>query len=131
MKEPRLWGMNEELGKRLPTPPGEWIGRRARACVRVCLGFGAAWVLGAAAWPPRRGPGAHVARPPRALAWPSRLERPAETQEAGARLPAAGGWTSAPRVGRLEKQAARLGLRLDLRGGPPCAPSPACSHRVS
>lgn len=104
--------MNEELWKRLPTPPGEWVGRRTRACVRVCLGFRAAWVLGAAAWPPRRGPGAHVARPPRALARPSRLERPADTLKAGARLPAAGGWTSAPRVGRFEKQAARLGLRL-------------------
>lgn len=35
-------GMNEELWKRLPTPC-ERIGRRARACVRVCLGFGAVW----------------------------------------------------------------------------------------
>ena len=42
-------GMNEELWKRLPTPPGERIGRRARLCVRVCLGFGAAGVQGAAA----------------------------------------------------------------------------------
>lgn len=41
--------MNETLWKRLPTPPGERIGRRARVCVRVCLGFGAAGVLGAAA----------------------------------------------------------------------------------
>lgn len=30
-------GMNEELGKRLPTPPGKRIGRRARACVCVCV----------------------------------------------------------------------------------------------
>lgn len=41
--------MNEALWKRLPTPPGERIGRRARVCVRVCLGFRAARVLGAAA----------------------------------------------------------------------------------
>lgn len=35
-------GMNEELWKRLPTPC-ERIGQRARACVRVCLAFGAVW----------------------------------------------------------------------------------------
>lgn len=42
-------GMNEKLWKRLPTSSGKRIGQRARACVRVCLGFGAARVLGAAA----------------------------------------------------------------------------------
>lgn len=42
-------GMNGERWERLPTAPCDPIGRRARACVRVCLGLGAAWVLGAAA----------------------------------------------------------------------------------
>lgn len=41
-------GMNGERWERLPTAPCDPIGRRARACVRVCLGLGAAWVLGAA-----------------------------------------------------------------------------------
>lgn len=68
-------GMNEELWKRLPTPPGERIGRRARVCMRECLGFGAARVLGAAAGPPSRGPGTHVARPPCVRGRPARLEQ--------------------------------------------------------
>lgn len=76
-------GMNEELWKRLPTPPGERIGRRARLCVLVCLGSGAARVLGAAARPPRRGPGAHVARPPSARGRPAGLERRVWTEAWG------------------------------------------------
>lgn len=51
--------MNEELWKRLPTPC-ERIGQRARACVRVCLAFGAVWSWARLLDCPGRGPGVQL-----------------------------------------------------------------------
>ena len=121
--------MNETLWKRLPTPPGERIGRRARVCVCACVfrirsrrGPG----RGCLTAPSRSRP--HVARQPGSArgGWSGGYRL-----KAGARGLAVGSWTSAPGVRRFEKEAIKAGAEPSFPAPSPVFPFPEalrCIH---